>query len=130
MWRRPAGMGGGSRAESCDLRQQIGVVREVRRVHEGKTGGALTPAGDDQRGDLDDLAVATGGRTRVLLCRCDVGSRGGGVTLVGCGDGEQGMPDRVHRCDRWCTRMRAVVTRLLAITATVRSAADPLLTAR
>jgi len=65
-------------------------------VLEGESGGARCVSGDDQRGDLDDLAFASGGRTGVLLRVGDVSLRRGRVAAVRGHDGEQRVLDRVH----------------------------------
>ena len=39
-------------------RQDVDVIRELRRVLEGKSGGAFTITRSDQTGDLDDLTLA------------------------------------------------------------------------
>jgi len=53
-------------------------------------------AGDDQRCDLHDLAMATGGRALLLPRGRDVRLRRGRVAGVGGHDGQEGVLDCVH----------------------------------
>jgi hypothetical protein len=62
-----------------DAGQERCVARELGRVLDRQPGGAGAPPGDDQRRDLDDLAVTTSTRPRlalgglqVILGRCGV----------------------------------------------------------
>ena len=55
-----------------DPGEQLGVVGELGGVLEGESGGARPMSGDDERRDLDDLALAAGGRPGVLLRAGDV----------------------------------------------------------
>ena len=61
-----------------DNGEQLGVVGELAGVLEGQSRGSRPVAGDDERGDLDDLALPSGGGARLLLRSGDVvGGRGG-----------------------------------------------------
>jgi hypothetical protein len=66
-------------------------------VNEGKPGGTLARSSEDQSRDLDDLPITPGGGSCVSLRAGDVRLRRGGVALVPCDHGEEGMRDRVHR---------------------------------
>src|SRR5258708_4173178 len=84
---------------SCDPCQEVGIIRKLRGVLEGKSGGARSVFRDDQRRDFDDLALTSSGRTGVLLRVGDVLLRRGTVTAVRGQKRDQGMLDRVHRGD-------------------------------
>ena len=66
---------------------------------ERESGGAVSVAGDDQRRDLDDLALTTGRCARVPPGAGDVLRGRGSVVAVRGHDREEGMLDRVHRGD-------------------------------
>ena len=63
---------------------------------QGQAGGPLAVAGDDQRGDLHDLAVSASGRAHVALGGGQVRLAGGQVALIRGQDREQSFGDRVH----------------------------------
>lgn len=62
----------------------------------GEARGALTAARDDERGDLDQLAVSAGRRTGVTLSGSEVRLGRGGVAVTACPHGEEGMGDRAR----------------------------------
>jgi hypothetical protein len=65
-------------------------------VLKGKSGGALTVSRNDQRRDLDDLALTPGVGTGVPLRPGNVPLRGGLVAALCCYQGQEGLLDRVH----------------------------------
>jgi hypothetical protein len=62
-------------------------------VLERQSDGAVPVTGDDQGGDLDDLALASGSGAGLLLGAGDVAGCGGGVAASRSHDGEQGVLD-------------------------------------
>jgi len=79
-----------------DESQQLRVVGELLGVDEGEAGRPFVTTGDQQGGDLDDLAMAAIATARVEGCRREV-VLGGGAVSDGCGlDGEAGVGECVH----------------------------------
>ena len=72
---------------------QLGVVGELRDVFERQAPGAVDVAGDDQCGDLDELAFASSGRASLLLGVGDVVGGGGLVAATCRQHGEEGVFD-------------------------------------
>ena len=66
---------------------------ELDEVLEREAGGAGCVAVDGERGDLDELALSSSGRSSLLLGAGDVVGGGGVVAGVGREDGEEGMLD-------------------------------------
>ena len=91
---------------SGDVRQQLAVARELHGVLAAQPLGAFSLFGNDQGGDLHDLAFTAGGRAGVALCASDVFLGGRGVT-AGRGDQcKESVLDRGHRRSRAEERFR------------------------
>lgn len=65
-------------------------------MDEREPSGASAITGDDQRCDLHHLAVATGGRARLLLRGREVTLRRRRVAGFGGHHGQESVRDRVH----------------------------------
>jgi hypothetical protein len=76
-----------------DAGEQLGIFGELGDVFEREAGGARPVAGDDERGDLDELALTTCGRTTSLLGARDVAGRGDVVAATRSQHGEEGVLD-------------------------------------
>jgi hypothetical protein len=85
-----------SSASDGDVAQKGGVFRELRPVDEGQSLGALMPLGDDQGGDLDDLAVTSCGAPHLLVRGGEKAVGLGAVARVRGDDREDGVFDRIH----------------------------------
>jgi hypothetical protein len=79
-----------------DRGQEGSILRELGEVLHGEAGGPLAVPRDHQRSQLDDLAVATSGSTRLALGRRDVRFGGDLVTLAGSAKGQPDLRGRVH----------------------------------
>lgn len=75
------------------MSDQIRVFREVHDVLERQPHGPIPFAGNDQRGDLDDVALTARSRSRFLGRAGDVAGCGDLVPSVRCHHGEQGVLD-------------------------------------
>lgn len=80
-------------AGRCDAGEQLGIVGELQGVLEGQSDRATAVAGDDQCGDLDELALASSGGACLLLCTGDVAGCGDVVAATRSHNGEQGVLD-------------------------------------
>lgn len=87
-------MGASSVLGGRDAGEQVGVFGELHRVLERQARRADPVAGDDQRGDLDDLTFAARRSPRLLLRAGDVAVGGGAVAATRRHHGEQGVLDR------------------------------------
>jgi hypothetical protein len=76
-----------------ETREQLGIARVLNEVLECEAGGARCVAVDGECGDLDELAVSSGGRSGLLLGAGDVAGGGGVVAAVGRENGEEGVFD-------------------------------------
>ena len=73
--------------------EQFGIVGELRDVFERQTAGAVDVAGDDESGDLDELALTSSGRASLLLGVGDVLGAGGHIAATRRQHGEEGVFD-------------------------------------
>jgi hypothetical protein len=67
-----------------DAGQKLGILGELRGVDLCEALGTFSEFADDERGDLDDLAVPSGGGSRVLPGSVEVAV---GVGCVACDGG-------------------------------------------
>jgi hypothetical protein len=86
------------------VRQQLGVAGELHGVFAAQPLGAFALPGNDQGGDLDDLAFTAGSRAGIALCSSDVFLGGHRVTARRGDQGEERLLDRSHR--RRCANER------------------------
>src|SRR4051794_4339279 len=79
-----------------DSGEQVGVVGELGAVFERESFRTFAGAGDDERGDVDQLTVPSGRRLRVAAGGVEVVPSSGFVAADAGKDCEQGVVDRVH----------------------------------
>lgn len=77
----------------CDSGDQLGIFGELHGVLERQSDGAAPITGNDQCGDLDNLALTAGGRASLLLGARDVAGCGDVVAATRSHHGEQGVLD-------------------------------------
>jgi hypothetical protein len=92
---------------SGDVRQQFCVAGELHGVLAAQPLGTFTLSGNDQGGDLDDLAFTAGGRACQALCASDMFLGGHGVTAGGGTHCKERLLDRGHRSSRAGKRQAA-----------------------
>lgn len=80
----------------CDAGQKFGILGELRGVDLCEALGTFSAFADDERCDLDDLAVASGGASRVLPGGVEMAVGVGCVACDGGQHGEESVVDGVH----------------------------------
>ena len=73
--------------------EQFGIVGELHDVFERQAAGSVDVAGDDECGDLDELALTSSGRASLLLGVGDVVGAGDHVAATRRQHGEEGVFD-------------------------------------